>query len=82
MSADANLSRADMRVECLLERFEREGVANKSNDHVLNRFAGWVSDEQYLEVAGLDRPVRSRVVNDLSKLEQSLNDSNIAEIFS
>ena len=38
-SADANLSSDDMRVECLLERFERERVANKSNDPVLNRIA-------------------------------------------
>ena len=41
MSADVNLSSDDMRVECLLERFERERVANKSNDFVLNRIAGW-----------------------------------------
>ena len=32
MSADANLSSDDMRVECLLERFERERVANTSNE--------------------------------------------------
>ena len=38
--ADANLSSDDMRVECLLERFRRERVANKSNDPVLNPIAG------------------------------------------
>ena len=37
MSADVNLSSDDMRLECLLERFERERVANKSNDPVLSR---------------------------------------------
>ena len=34
MSADVNLSSDDMRVECLLERFERERVAFKSNTSV------------------------------------------------
>ena len=48
LSADANLSSDDMRVECLLERLERERGANKSNDSVLSRIAGWVSDEKFL----------------------------------
>ena len=43
MSADVNLSSDDMRVECLLERFERERVADKLNHPVSSRFAGWVS---------------------------------------
>ena len=34
MSADASLSSDDMRVECLLERFQLEPFANKSNDPV------------------------------------------------
>ena len=59
MNADANLSSDNMRVECLLERFERERVANKSNGPVLNRIAGRVSDEQFLEVAGLGKEPRS-----------------------
>ena len=71
-----------MRVECLLERFERERLSNKSNDLVLSRIAGWVSDEQFLEVAGLDGPARRCVVYDLLKLEQSQNDVHIAETFS
>ena len=54
MSADANLSSDDMRVECLLDLFERERVENKSNDPLLSRIAGWVPNEQFLEVAGLD----------------------------
>ena len=70
-----------MRVECLLERFDRERVA-KSSDPVLNRIAGWVSDEQFLEIAGLDGPARRRVAYDLLKLEQSQNDVHIAETFS
>ena len=37
MSADANLSRGDMSVECVLERFEQERVANKSSDPVLSK---------------------------------------------
>ena len=82
MSADVNLSNDDMRVERLLERFDRERVADKSNDPVLNRIAGWVSDEQFLEVAGLDRPARSRVAYDLLKLVQSQNDIHISETFS
>ena len=68
MSADVNLSSDDMRVECLLDRFERERVANKSNDPLLSRIAGWVPDEQFLEVAGLDGPARCRVAYDLLKL--------------
>ena len=64
MSSDVNLSSDDMRVECLLERIEREQVANKLSDTVLNQIAGWVSDEQVLEVAGLNGPARSRVAYD------------------
>ena len=55
-----------MGVGCLLERFERELVANTSTDPVLNRIAGSVSDEQFLEVAGLDGPARSQVACDLA----------------
>ena len=69
MSADVNLSSDDMRVECLLDRFERERVA-------------WVPDEQFLEVAGLDGPARCRVAYDLLKLGQSQNGVHIAETFS
>ena len=73
MSADANLSSCDLRVECLLERFERERVANKSSDLVLSRIAGEVFDEQFLEVAGL---------HDFSKMGPSFNDIHVADIFS
>ena len=82
MSADANLLSEDMRVECLLDRFERERVANKSNDPLLSRIAGWVHDEQFLEVAGLDGPARCRVAYELLKLEQSQNGVHIADTFS
>ena len=40
MSAGLNLSSDDMRVECLLCRFEQERVANKSNDPLSSRIAG------------------------------------------
>ena len=60
---------------------DRERVANKWSDHVLKRIAREVSDEQFLEVAGLDGPARSRAAYDLLKLGQSLNDIHIAEIF-
>ena len=73
MSADVNLSSDDMRVECLLEEFEQVRVANTSNDLVLNRIAGWVSDEQFLEVAGLDGLARNRVTYDVLKLGQKKN---------
>ena len=33
MSADADLSIDDMKVECLLDQFERERIASKSNDN-------------------------------------------------
>ena len=82
MCADVNLSSDDMRVECLLDRFEWERVANTSNDFLLSRNAGWVLDEQFLKVAGLDGPARCRVAYDLLKLGQSQNDVHIAEIFS
>ena len=82
MSSDVNLSSGYMRVECVLERFEQERVANKSSDPVLSRIAGETSDEQFLDMAGLDKPTRSRVVYDRLKLEQSLNDIHVAEIFS
>ena len=42
MSADATLSTENMRSECLLDRFERERVANQSDDVLLMRIAGWV----------------------------------------
>ena len=82
MSSDVHLSSADLRVECLLKRFERERDTNKSSVRVLNRIAGGVSDEQVLEVAGLDGPARSRIVYDMLKLWQSLHDIHVAEIFS
>ena len=81
MNADENVSSDDMRVECLLDRFERERVASKSNDPLLSRIAGWVPDEQFLEVAGLDGPTRRRVACDLLKLGQSQNDVHIVETF-
>ena len=68
-----------MRVECLLVRLVRERVANTSNDPVSNRIAGWVSDEQFLEVVGLNGRARSRAAYDLWKLGQSQNDIHIAE---
>ena len=37
MNADVDLSTDDMRVECLLDRFERERIAGKSNDPWLSR---------------------------------------------
>ena len=67
MSADANLSSDDMRVECLLDRFEGE-LTNKSNDPLLKRIAGWVPDEQLLDVAGLHGPARCRAGYDLLKM--------------
>ena len=76
------LSSDDMRVECLLDRFQRARVANKSNDPLLSRIAGWVPDEQFLDVAGLDGPARCRVAYDLSNLVQSHNDGHIAETVS
>ena len=79
MSADVNLSSDDMRVECRLDRFERVRVANKSNDPLLSRIAGWVPEKQFLEVAGLDGPARCRVAYDLLKLVQSQYDVHIAE---
>ena len=82
MSADANLSSDDTLVECLLERFDRERAANKSSDPVLSRSAGETSDAQFLEVAGLGRPARERIANDLLKLEQRLKDIHVAEILS
>ena len=65
-----------MRVECLLERFERE-----TSHPVLSRIAGQVSDEQFLEVAGLDGPARSQVADDLLKLGPSVHDIHVVEIF-
>ena len=41
-----------------------------------------MSDEQFLEVAGLDGPARLRVAYDLLKLGKSQNDVHIAETFS
>ena len=62
-----NLSSDDMRVDCVLERFEQERVANKLSDPLFGWIAGETSDEQFLvQVAGLDRP----------------NDIHVAEIFS
>ena len=78
MSADTNLSSDHMRVECVLERCEQERVANTSTDPVLSPIAGETCDEQFSEVAGLDRPARRRLACDLLKLEQSLNDNHVA----
>ena len=61
MTADANLSSDDVRVECVLERFEQDHVANKLSDPVLSRVAGETSDVQFLEVVGLDNPARERI---------------------
>ena len=81
MSPDTNLSSDHMKVECVLERCEKERVANTSTDPVLIPIAGETCDEQFSEVAGLDRPARRRLACDLLKLEQSLNDNHVAEIF-
>ena len=72
MVADVNLSSNDMRVESVLERFEKERFAN---------IPGETSDEQFL-VAGLDTSARGRETHDLSKLEQSMKDIHVVEIFS
>ena len=81
MIADVDLSSDDMRVECLLDRFERGRVANKSNYPLFSLIAGWVPDEQFLEVAGLDGPARRRVAWNFLKLAQSQNDVHIAQTF-
>ena len=56
MSADVNLSRGaesvpetphtDMTVECMLERFEQERIANTLRDPVLNEIVRVTSDGQ------------------------------------
>ena len=79
MIGDVNLPSVDMRVECLVERCEQERVANTSNDPLLSRNAGWVPDEQLLEVAGLDGPAPCRGSYDLLKLGQSHNVVHSAE---
>ena len=48
----------------------------------MSRIAGWVPDEQFLEVAGLDGQARCLVAYDLFILVQSQNDVHIAETFS
>ena len=48
----------------------------------MSRIAGWVPDEQFLEVAGLDGQARCLVAYDLLILGQSQNDVHIAETFS
>ena len=65
MSAHTKLSSDHKRVECVLERFEQERVANTSIDPVLSPIAGETSNEQFSEVAGLDRPARERPACDL-----------------
>ena len=55
MSADTNLWSDHMRVESVLKRFDQERVANTSIDPVLSPIAGDTSDEQFFEVAGLDK---------------------------
>ena len=78
MRADVNLSSDDMRVECLLELFERERVSNTSNNPMLNRITGEVSDEQFSGGRwSVDRPARSRVAHDLLKPVQSQNDVHV-----
>ena len=76
-----NLSSDDIRVHSLLERFDLERVRTKSSDTLLIRIAGEASDEQFLEAASLDGPGRNRIAHDLLKLEQSLIDVNVADIF-
>ena len=68
MSADVNLSSDDMRVACVLGRFDLERLANKSSDPVLSWIAGETSGGQFLEAAGLDISARKRVKYDLLKL--------------
>ena len=51
-------------------------VANTSNDPLLSRIGGWVSSEQFLEVAGLDGPTRRSVAYDLLKPGQRQNDGS------
>ena len=41
-----------------------------------------VSDEQFLEAAGLDGPARNKIAYDLLNFGQSLNDVHVAEIVS
>ena len=68
MSSDADLS---ARVREAHERMSRSvsDAANKSNDPVLSRIAGWVPDEQFMEVAGLDGPPRCSVAYDCGDLQ-------------
>ena len=68
MSADVNLSSDDMRVACVLGRFEQERLANKSSDPVLSWIAGETSGGQFLEAASLDVSARKRVKYDPLKL--------------
>ena len=55
MSADAKPSSDAVSVECVLEQFERERVANRLSDPVMGKITGETSDEQFLDVAGLDQ---------------------------
>ena len=82
ISADVNLSSVDMRVECVLERFEQECVANKSSEPVLCWIAGETFDEQFLGVAGLHKLARKRVTDDLLKKAWCLDDIHVVEVFS
>ena len=77
-----NLSSDDTRIECVLDRCERERVASTSKDPLLSRIGGWVPDEQFLEAVGLDGPARCCVAYDLLMLGQNQNDVHIAETFS
>ena len=72
MSAGANLSSDDMRAECMLERFEQERFANTWSDPMLRRIAGERSDEQFLEVAGLDKPAKRKANQRPAEIGQSL----------
>ena len=68
LSADVKFSSDDMRVECELERFAKQRVANKSSYPMLSRIAGETSDEEFLEVAGLDKSARERIDYDMLQL--------------
>ena len=68
MSADADLSTDDLRVECLMGGLERDLISSKSNDPWLSRITGLVPTGQFQEVVGLDGPAQDRVPCDLLKL--------------
>ena len=49
----AVLQTTDMAVECVLERFELERIANKLGDRVLSETSKVTSDGQFLNCAGI-----------------------------